>query len=168
MVTWYKGSDYPDIESLAKAYRAKKSDCTKSMVVYACATIVLTGALYFASREWLVLLGGFVAIITIWGWMALRWRTYRKMSSIVCSENFSWTTGKVQNRWRRQMLDLNSGSMYQVGLCDEWVACDMTTYNQSEIGKIIVLIESKNIVRGLMLPKNESPKKVKRIARNAS
>ncbi len=168
MVTWHKGSTYPDVDSLAQAYQDKKRENVKSAFLYMAATLILGGALFFASKEILVIIGIAVAFLLIFAWLAFRQYGYNKVSSIIEAENFSWTAGKVQNKWKRQMFDLNSQDPYQVGVCDEWVPCDMTTYNQAEIGKQIVLVKNETETIGIMIPEGKAYKSVRRAARAAS
>lgn len=168
MVTWHKGSTYPDVQSLAQAYQDKKKENFRTTLLYIAAAIILCSALFYASQEWLVILGGIAAIVIIFFWMSLRWNSYNKMSRIVESKDFTWTAGKVQNKWKRQMFDMNTKSPYQVGLCDEWIACDMTTHNQAEIGKSIVLVKSDDYAVGIMIPEGGAHKRVRRVARAAS
>lgn len=168
MIIWREGSTYPNPGALVKTFRSKKHDCAKSTACYIAATSILTAAVFFASEEWTVILGGFIAIAIIFAWMILRWRSYDKTCAILETRNFSWTAGRVQNLWKRQILDFSGGPMYQIALCDEWTACDMTTHNQAVIGKLAVLIKNGESSYGVMIPENQSHKAIKRIARAAS
>ena len=168
MITWHEGSTYPNPEALVKIFQSKKHDCAKSTTRYIAAALILTAALLFASREWTVVLGGLITVAFILTWMILRWRSYDKTCTILETRNFSWAAGRVQNLWKRQMLDFGGGPMYQIALCDEWAACDMTTHNQAVIGKLVVLIRDGESSYGVMIPENQIHNAIKRIARAAS
>ena len=168
MVKWQAGKDYPDTASLAQLFENQKQERLSAMTRYCIAAVILCAALFFASREPLTIVGGTaaVAIICLWTWLQLKSR--HKLASTILGGDFTWAVGKVQGRWKQQVFDLGSGPRYQVGICDEWVACDMTTYSRAEIGKYAVLVRRGDEAAGICIGKEGHCKQVKRLARAAS
>ena len=168
MITWTDGSKYPSVDTLIGAYKKRKSDNNRNMIMYCLAIIVFCGAIFAACRENLMLIAGVVAIIICVVWLSSRNVKYKKAITKIESGDFEWCAGTLQNKWKRMFLDINAGSTYQVGLHDEWIECDMATYNTAEIGKTIVIIkETEKSCFGIMTPEGKGYKQVKRIARQA-
>lgn len=168
MIEWSKGSTFPNIESLANAYRSKKRDNLLTTLKYLGATAALTIAVWIASLQIAVLIAGCVVAVFVNIWMAVRRRNYDKVAQIIESKDFYWCAAKVQNAWKKQMLDLSADARYQIGVRNQWIECDMVTYSEAIIGKEIVLIKDGNCASGIMVPDDSSFKQVRRIARSAA
>ena len=168
-ITWRKGTDYPDVESLSEAYREKRSELTRNLLLYWMVIIIIAGVVFFLAPSFEVVGAGVIALIVAFGYVYIRRRGYTKVAEIITSGEFFWTAGKIQNMWKRGMIDISSGNAYQVGMHDEWVECDVSTYNACIIGKEMALVrkslEPKDCAYGVLIPEGGSFKQVKKIAR---
>lgn len=165
MLKWREGSEYPDVESLSRAYRGKIKENIKTLAKYLAATAVFVSAIYFASREWLVLAGGLVFVLILICYMAIKQSGYNKTAAKIRTCNFTWTVGKLQNKFKRDWFDITSGPAYQIKYGDEWHAADANSYNDCGVGSLVVLLDLDGQVTCTPIPKGEGWKRLKAEAR---
>ena len=164
-VKWSGAEDYPDINSLALSYRQRSNEILKTLLEYAVATAVFAVALYAVSGEWMVLAGGAAFLVAECLWMLGRRHTYARVATAIDRGGFTWTTGKLESKFKRGWFDISSGPAYQMKCLGEWREADMASYNECTVGKPIVLLDLGERMVCAPIPKGCGWKNLKSMAR---
>ena len=162
---WREAKDYPDIDSLSMSYHRRSNEAVKTLLEYVGATMVFAIALYAVSKESLVLVGGMLFLLCICVWMAIKVHAYSKVAAAIDRGEFTWMTGKLESKFKRDWFDISSGPTYQIKCLGEWREADMTSYNECTIGKSVVLIDLGKQTVCIPIPKGAGWKSLKSMAR---
>lgn len=166
MTDWKNGFEYPDPIALSGAYHEKASENVKTMFKYFAADAVLTTVFLICAQEVLIFVAGVIALAVIAIWMAYKRHGYAQIAKSIDRGDFKWRLAKLQNKYKRSIIDLLSGPLYQVRFEDEWVETDFTTYNDCIIGKSAVILQRPHgVIVATPIPEGASRKRLKRLAR---
>lgn len=159
MENWLKSEKCLDKDALADLFQNRVSTNNKNLVKYIIATAVVCIALEFLVPNIALIAVAIVFIIGMSVVMAFKNRGYKSLMEEIRSGNFTWTTGRLQSKYKRALLDISSQTPpYSIMILNEWYAADISTFIDCEIGEKVIIVKKGDTCFGLPVPGHVSCK----------
>lgn len=159
MEKWYKSEKCLDKNALADLFQKRVSSNNKNLVKYIIATVIVCIALELLATGIPIVIAALVFIAALIIVMSYKNKGYKKLMEDVQAGDFTWTTGRLQSKYRRSLLDISSRTpAYSIMILDEWHTADISTFIECEIGEKILLVKKDDVCFGLPLPSHVSCK----------
>lgn len=165
---WNSGADCPGKDVLEKAIRDRVIANRKNSAKYVAATFLFAAVLCMLSGEWYALLAAvvFSAVIVL----AIGARNARCLgvSSRIADGDFQWIVGKLESKYRRDLLDISSSTpAYQIRCRGQWIESDVATYMDCQVGERIILVATDAQTTGVPFPETLKLKRGELLPRQA-
>ncbi|WP_165047197.1 MULTISPECIES: hypothetical protein [unclassified Adlercreutzia] len=150
---WNSGADCPGKDVLEEAIRGRVTANRKNSVKYIAATFIFAAVLCALSGESYALLAAAAFSIAIVLVMTSRDKRCLEVSSSIADGDFQWVVGKLENKYRRDLLDISSSTpAYQIRCRGQWIESDVTTYMDCKVGERIILVTTDEQTIGVPFP----------------
>ena len=166
MEKWCKSEKCLDKNGLADLFQQRVSSNNKNLIKYIIATIVVCIALELLATGMPIIVAALVFIVALTIVMCYKNKGYKKLMEDVRAGDFTWTTGRLQSKYKRGLLDISSQTPpYSIMILDKWYPSDISTFVDCEIGEKVLIVKKDDMCFGLPLPPT-SPARTERFASN--
>lgn len=156
MAKWNEGSTYPDRTTLTAALDQRIREKRTSLVKYSAATAALAIAIWWITGQALIVFAAIPFLAAILTVVCIRERQYRLIATAVRDGAFRWTSGPLEGKYQRSIMEMNATPKYQVRCNGQWMGTDAVTFIECETGSPVVMVECDGETVGIPVPKKIS------------